>query len=1400
LIRASNRAEPAKYLEMSCAVLGTVALSIFCMRINAFDRLAAAVKRYEASRLDEAIIALLCAGLVAVIMLVRRSRDLRREVSRRQMAEEIAAEASRQSLSHNMAERSLLEETVRSNEQRLESILATAHQSIVTIDQHGVVSGWNRHAELTFGWAADDAIGRRMSEMIVPVEMRVAHEAGLARFLQSGTGRLIGTRIEVTALRRNGDVFPIELALSATNIGQDWQFTALIQDISERRAQTELFQNAFDHAPIGMALVALDGRLMKLNSSFCDLVGYTPDEADALDFQEITHPDDLQADLHLLEDLIAGRIPSYQLEKRYVRKSGQIVWARLSVSMVVGEDGAPKHLISQVQDLSAERESEARYRLLAESASDMVGLYSMRGRCYYMSPSSEKILGYPQEELVGKTVFGFMPPEQRAGMVAATARLRAAPSGSTTTHLTWLRHKDGHLISIEFAARIVTSEDGEPRIVSACRDVTARVTALAALKDSNLELTRAHGTVERSAELAKEAEALFKGIFDGSSDENFVCDFVDDVFLMNTMNAAAESALGTTSEDACGRELADLFQPGVAAMMTKDLRAAVVSGEAGRAVEPRTVTRQGSTFDIRLVPLRNERGKVRRVFVSKRDISDQKRAEKAALQANVLMHAAEKIAHMGFCTYDLVTQEMTWSDELWTILDFDPTTSAATVENLISRRHPEDNEQATQILAAAIADGSDAYESSYRLLLPSGAIRHVLTRGTIQRKNGVAVSVFGVMLDISALKHAEEKARESDLRYRLMAENSTDVIVTSDLQGLTTFVSPSAALVAGYASEDRIGKLAGDITHPDDVEAFRAAFLALHTGAAGKLVRWRAWHHTEKRWFWVESSPALLRDPVTHAPTGYLDVIRDVTAQKEQEDALAEARMAAEEAINSKERFLANMSHELRTPLNSIIGFSRLLDQSTGLAPEDQRRVRLVHRAGIALHAVIDNVLDFSKLDADKLALHCSPFEVIGFFAGTSSLMEPQAAARDVTLSVHVDPAIPHRLIGDHGRLRQILLNLLSNAIKFTQYGTVTTNVLRIAGEDGIVRLRVEVVDTGSGISPDKISTLFNRFAQAHASVAAHYGGTGLGLVISRQLVTLMGGEMGVVSEVGAGSTFWFEIALPVAPAGMSGQDEPAVARLSLVGKRILVVDDVDLNRELMLAMLSGYGCDVELAEDGMEALDAVERQVFDLILMDCQMPVMDGFTATRALRRQKGPAAIMPIVALTASAQPEHLARCREAGMDEHLTKPLDPGALEEVLLRYLDDARLPLSSDEPPLPVALSEEVNQPPEANAEKPAAPAPIGTLQQRYAARRSSTLAALDAMVRAGHFTDREISELAVMAHNLAGTAGMFGEAELGDAAAALDDGLKEWPPVERPARLRQCADEMQRIAGAMRAG
>jgi PAS domain S-box-containing protein len=748
-----------------------------------------------------------------------------------------------------------------------------------------------------------------------------------------------------------------------------------------------------------------------------------------------------------------------------------------------------------------------------------------------------------------------------------------------------------------------------------------------------------------------------------------------------SVNPACKSILGYEPEELEGRTMGWLIHLDDYAAM----RAALVSLRHGAEVDNRLLYR-ALHKDGRWIWLESQPQGVRAPFDGGlletsdviRDVTERmeheaaltaaqqtaQAAEHAALQANTLMRSAEKMAHMGYMTYDIATQVMTWSDEIWTLLDLDPTEHQPSYDLLLSRRHPEDHKQVRDDYEAALAQGADVFDTSYRLLLPGDRVRHIVLRGHIHWQADQPVSAFSVLVDVTDLRSAENAARESDRRYKLMADHATDVIVTSDLQGLITFVSPAIETVAGYAVEGLIGLKATSFAHVDDQPLMEATFHGLVKGEIGRRVRWRGKHPTEDRWLWLESSPALLRDAAGQ-PAGYLDVVRDVTAQKEQEDALAQARQDAEIAMRSKADFLANMSHELRTPLNSIIGFSRLLTERSGLQEEDRRRVGLVHNAGQALHAVIDNVLDFSKLEAAALDLHRAPFDLTALVGQTVAMLEPQAAAKDIQLHALL-PSSASMVVGDVGRLRQVLLNLLSNAVKFTSKGGVTARLACDTVAPGIVRIRIEVSDTGAGIADGKIASLFNRFAQAEASISANYGGTGLGLAISKQLIELMDGQIGVTSTLGAGSTFWLDLCLPIAAAATDPADV-AHEVVSFAGKRVLVVDDMDLNRELMMALLSNEGCSVTLASDGAEAVEAVASQPFDIVLMDCQMPVMDGFAATRKIRAAGQPYSSLPIIALTASATAEHLARCEAAGMNDHLTKPLHQGALEAVLKRYL-------------------------------------------------------------------------------------------------------------------------------------
>ena len=375
--------------------------------------------------------------------------------------------------------------------------------------------------------------------------------------------------------------------------------------------------------------------------------------------------------------------------------------------------------------------------------------------------------------------------------------------------------------------------------------------------------------------------------------------------------------------------------------------------------------------------------------------------------------------------------------------------------------------------------------------------------------------------------------------------------------------------------------------------------------------------------------------------------------------AVARAAQARAQAANlAKSDFLATMSHEIRTPLNSILGFADLVAVSPDMSPENQRRLALVARAGESLVVIVDDLLDFAKVEAGAVVLDPRPVSPAGVLRDAAGIVAADARAKGLVLRLEIAPEGEADRLLDGDRLRQVLLNLLNNAVKFTAAGSVTAR-LAVEGD----RLRFEVLDTGIGIDPAVQGRLFQRFTQADSSITRGYGGAGLGLAISRALVRLMGGAIGVDSRLGQGACFWLEVEAP-RDATVASADPTAPVAL---GARVLLVDDHPMNRELGSALLILAGCQVETAQDGIEAVEAATRGGFDLILMDIHMPRMDGLAAARAIRALPGQAGQTPIIALSADVLPHQVERCRQAGMVDHLAKPLQRQKLHGTLRRWL-------------------------------------------------------------------------------------------------------------------------------------
>ena len=533
--------------------------------------------------------------------------------------------------------------------------------------------------------------------------------------------------------------------------------------------------------------------------------------------------------------------------------------------------------------------------------------------------------------------------------------------------------------------------------------------------------------------------------------------------------------------------------------------------------------------------------------------------------------------------------------------------------------------------------------------------------------------------------------REREQRYRNLAENSVDWIWSLDAGGHHTYTNDRGLRLLGL-SREALGK--ADFTalvHPDDhpraLALFRRAF-ETRQGWSNELLRWRL---ADGSYRTLESNASPVFDAGGEM-IGLQGVDRDVTERiaaeielKRHRDHLEElvvartvevslAKEAAEAANRAKSTFLANMSHELRTPMSAIIGLTDLaLRRATDPKLRDQ--LGKVARASHQLLGLINDILDLSRIEAERLTLEQTDFRLGEVIDNLTGLVAVKAAEKGLALRIDLPDGLGRlALRGDPLRLGQVLVNLTGNAVKFTPHGSVVVRGRRLETEGERVRLRFEIEDTGVGIAADDQKRLFTAFEQADASMTRRFGGTGLGLAISKRLVAMMGGEVGVTSTPGLGSTFWFTVCLgkgvaaaPVPAAGLSAE---ARLRGEHAGARILVVEDEPLNRLVAGGLLEAAGLAVDMAEDGQQAVEMVPAGRYDLILMDMQLPVLNGLDATRAIRRLPD-GAVVPIVAMTANAFSEDRAACLAAGMNDHIAKPIDPDRLFEVLLDWLAPRR---------------------------------------------------------------------------------------------------------------------------------
>jgi two-component system sensor histidine kinase/response regulator len=650
------------------------------------------------------------------------------------------------------------------------------------------------------------------------------------------------------------------------------------------------------------------------------------------------------------------------------------------------------------------------------------------------------------------------------------------------------------------------------------------------------------------------------------------------------------------------------------------------------------------------------------------------------------LNRAQAVAHVGSWIFDLVADRMWMSAETCRIFGL-PEGTTGNHDSYLMRTHAEDR-QALESAWQAALEGA-VFDFEHRILIGT-EIRWVRQMAEFSRNaDGIPFRAEGVTHDITARKRGEDALKSSETRFRELLQNIPSVAVQGygpDLK--TVYWNEASERLYGYSAAEAIGRELNDLIIPTEMhDGVRAAvhevFATGQPIPAGEL----SLRRKDGSRVAVFSSHAYVHVPGQDPEMFCVDI--DLTERKRAEDELekhrnhleelvlsrtaelAAAKDAAEAASRAKSVFLANMSHELRTPMNGIMGMTNLaLRRATDPKQIDHLTKSL--SAADHLLSVINNVLDISKIEADRMSLEEANFSLSRLVDEAMEMQSAPARAKGLSLVTDIASGLPDLLCGDVFRLKQILLNFIGNAIKFSEHGEITVRV-RAAGEDRLsLMLRIEVADQGIGLSPEQQSRLFQAFAQADNSTTRRYGGTGLGLVICRRIARLMDGDVGVISEAGRGSTFWLAVRLRRAedrrPVHVRLQAEPPHAILAqrFAGTRILVAEDEPISREVAVHLLENVGLVPDLAVDGGEALAKARAGNHALILMDVQMPVMNGLEATRAIRQLPGMANV-PILAMTANAFDDDCRLCLEAGMDDHISKPAQPEVLYAILLRWL-------------------------------------------------------------------------------------------------------------------------------------
>ncbi|CBN54145.1 MULTISPECIES: PAS domain S-box protein [Kamptonema] len=1255
---------------------------------------------------------------------------------------------------------------------RLSKILDIAKDAIISVDDLQTITLFNKGAEKIFGYTAAEVLGKSLT-LLLPSRFDSVYSEKFTNVPQSDEKtRRMEERNEVFGRRKDGTVFPAEASISKLELNGEKIYTAILRDISERkiaetslREREERFRKVFEEGPIGMAIVGLDYRFIKVNPMLCQMIGYTESELLALTFSNITHPDDLEIDVQLAQRLFKGEVPFYKIEKRYLKKNQETIWVSLTGSIVRDRDGQPIYYIAMIEDITNRKRAEKslqQYERIVSTTLDGIVLlnrdyiYQIANPAYlsWYNKSSHEIIGHSVKDIVGQEVFENLSPA-----------LEQALAGETIQFEKLFEHLPGgkKFLSVTFTPYFAVEQEISGVLIS-LRDLT--------------KLKEAENSLQQS-------ESTLRSFFNSGAMPMGIVELHNGDILHISDNWAAAQFFESTPEAMQNQFASALGSPPttIEQWTTYYQQSQQIQAPVRFEHFYETSTKQGwlsvSVCPIELSPS----GYPRFCYVAK-DITDRKRAEAALAKSEEQLRLTLDFTHIGTWDWNVHTNEVNWNDNHFRLLGVEPQQASDPYQLWRKAIHPEDLDRIEQALSNALFQHTD-YEAEYRVVYPDGTVRWLVGKGRgIYNEAGEPLKMLGVIFDVSDRKLAEQTLELQAVITRSMAEGIC--LVRAD-NGLIIYANPKFEQMFGYDAGEMNGQHVAIVNYgneqiePEEVnQAIRTAVLqngefayqvhnvkkdgtpfwcsatcsvfkhpeygdvmvAVHqditdrTQAEAALreseekfrqfaeniqdVFWMTDNQTQQLLYvspayeiiWQRSCETLYSNPlnwlatihpddrpqveaayIEQQKTGIYDreyrivrpdnsirwirdrgfpirdeagniirmtgIAEDISDRKQTEVELAAAKEAAVAANRAKSEFLANMSHEIRTPMNAILGFSDLLQGSIS-DPQPRAYLNSIAASGRTLLALINDILDLSKIEAGKLQLQYEPVDVRSLVREIQEILDPKALKKSLSLLVEIDENVPTAILFDPIRLRQILFNTVGNALKFTEAGFVKISVraqLDLSPSSNRVQIEITIADTGIGICLEQQHSIFEAFKQSEGQSTRKYGGTGLGLAITKRLTEMLGGTVRLESELGKGSAFTFIFpnltitAIETRSVVPSKLDED----LNQLGTAtVLVVDDVQYNLDLIAGYFAGSKHRLLFAQDGQEAIEIAQRNCPDAILMDLWMPNMDGLQAIQLLKQNKRTQNI-PILIVTAVLRLE----------DEITVRPLSQGFLRKPVSR---------------------------------------------------------------------------------------------------------------------------------------